>query len=96
MSEQVHWEFSFIWRTIEFFAFIGQAYDLKTVSQDMIKKRVLRTGDGTHPYSKMQLENNNKPSTSKEQINHYWGWDDKDVSDADKKLTDIINFDKKK
>ncbi|XP_044262548.1 acyl-CoA Delta-9 desaturase-like [Tribolium madens] len=33
---------------IDFFAKIGWAYDLKTVSAEMIKKRVLRTGDGTH------------------------------------------------
>jgi stearoyl-CoA desaturase (delta-9 desaturase) len=33
---------------IDFFAKIGWAYDLKTVSSDMIKKRVDRTGDGTH------------------------------------------------
>lgn len=33
---------------IDFFAKIGWAYDLKSVSEDMIKKRVLRTGDGTH------------------------------------------------
>lgn len=33
---------------IDFFAKIGWAYDLKTVPQELIKKRVLRTGDGTH------------------------------------------------
>ncbi|XP_023310323.1 acyl-CoA Delta(11) desaturase-like, partial [Anoplophora glabripennis] len=33
---------------IDFFAKIGWAYDLKTVSEDMIRKRVLRTGDGSH------------------------------------------------
>lgn len=33
---------------IDFFAKIGWAYDLKTVSQDIIKQRVKRTGDGTH------------------------------------------------
>nr|XP_022919344.1 acyl-CoA Delta(11) desaturase-like [Onthophagus taurus]XP_022919345.1 acyl-CoA Delta(11) desaturase-like [Onthophagus taurus]XP_022919347.1 acyl-CoA Delta(11) desaturase-like [Onthophagus taurus]XP_022919348.1 acyl-CoA Delta(11) desaturase-like [Onthophagus taurus] len=33
---------------IDFMAKIGWAYDLKTVSEDMIKKRVKRTGDGTH------------------------------------------------
>lgn len=33
---------------IDSFAKIGWAYDLKTVSEEMIKKRVLRTGDGTH------------------------------------------------
>lgn len=28
---------------------IGWAYDLKSVSEDIIQKRVKRTGDGTHP-----------------------------------------------
>lgn len=31
---------------------MGWAYDLKTVSDDMIRRRVLRTGDGSHRYSK--------------------------------------------
>lgn len=31
------------------FAKIGWAYDLKTVSDDVIKKRISRTGDGSHP-----------------------------------------------
>jgi stearoyl-CoA desaturase (Delta-9 desaturase) len=33
---------------IDFFAKIGWAYDLKTVSHDIIQKRVERTGDMTH------------------------------------------------
>lgn len=33
---------------IDFFAKIGWAYDLKSVSVDIIEKRVKRTGDGTH------------------------------------------------
>uniref|UniRef100_A0A6M2DZW5 Putative fatty acid desaturase n=1 Tax=Xenopsylla cheopis TaxID=163159 RepID=A0A6M2DZW5_XENCH len=33
---------------IDFFAKIGWAYDLKTVSDEIIKKRVERTGDGSH------------------------------------------------
>lgn len=33
---------------IDFFAWLGWAYDRKTVSTDMIKKRVERTGDGSH------------------------------------------------
>ncbi|KAJ8723409.1 hypothetical protein PYW08_003321 [Mythimna loreyi] len=33
---------------IDFFAWIGWAYDLKTVSKDMIKLRSKRTGDGTN------------------------------------------------
>lgn len=33
---------------IDFFARIGWAYDLKTVSEDVIRKRVDKTGDGSH------------------------------------------------
>ncbi|KAL1491760.1 hypothetical protein ABEB36_012310 [Hypothenemus hampei] len=33
---------------IDLCAKIGWAYDLKSVSEEMVKKRVLRTGDGTH------------------------------------------------
>ena len=33
---------------IDFFAKIGWAYDLKSVSNDIIEKRVRRTGDGSH------------------------------------------------
>merc|ERR1711970_627476 len=33
---------------IDFFYLIGQAYDLKTVSPSIVKKRVERTGDGSH------------------------------------------------
>ncbi|XP_061706541.1 acyl-CoA Delta-9 desaturase-like [Cydia pomonella] len=33
---------------IDFFARIGWAYDLKTISDDVIQKRVMRTGDGSH------------------------------------------------
>lgn len=33
---------------IDFFAKIGWAYDLKSVSDEIVEKRVKRTGDGTH------------------------------------------------
>lgn len=33
---------------IDLMAKIGWAYDLKTVPEDMIRRRVERTGDGTH------------------------------------------------
>lgn len=33
---------------IDIFAKIGWAYNLKTVPDELVKKRVLRTGDGTH------------------------------------------------
>lgn len=31
--------------------FTGWAYDLKTVSEELIRKRALRTGDGSNDYS---------------------------------------------
>ncbi|KAH8344512.1 hypothetical protein KR067_004605 [Drosophila pandora] len=34
---------------INFFARIGWAYDLKSVSPELVQKRVMRTGDGSHP-----------------------------------------------
>jgi stearoyl-CoA desaturase (delta-9 desaturase) len=44
-------DYSLNWATafIDFFAKIGWAYDLKTVSRDVIEHRVKRTGDGSHP-----------------------------------------------
>ena len=36
---------------IDFFAWIGLAYDLKTVPKNIVKNRVHRTGDGSHPYA---------------------------------------------
>lgn len=56
------------------FAKIGWAYDLKTVSKELIRKRAERTGDGTL-----------KSSTSSEHhMNSVWGWGDKDMSSEDK------------
>jgi len=39
---------------IDMFAALGLAYDLKTVSHNVIRARVQRTGDGTHPSFSMQ------------------------------------------
>lgn len=36
---------------IDFFAKLGWAYDLKVTSEEAIRKRVLRTGDGSHAFS---------------------------------------------
>ncbi|KAJ8675191.1 hypothetical protein QAD02_010977 [Eretmocerus hayati] len=47
-SELGNYAFNFTTAFIDFFAMIGWAYDLKTVSMDMVRKRVERTGDGTH------------------------------------------------
>lgn len=68
----------------------------------MIKKRVLRTGDGSHKWSQGEVqkqimadkENNesrNHHSHHHDDENLVWGWDDPDMVDDDKKLAKIIN-----
>lgn len=41
-------DFNFSTTFINFFAKIGWAYDLKSVSEEIIHQRVKRTGDGSH------------------------------------------------
>lgn len=56
--------------------FLGLATDLKTVPKEMLKNRVLRTGDGSHKLSKLKdaeapVQNNN---TGERDVEHFWGW----------------------
>lgn len=37
---------------IDLFAWLGWATDLKTASSELIRERVLKTGDGSHQWSK--------------------------------------------
>ncbi|KAH8292993.1 hypothetical protein KR054_003086 [Drosophila jambulina] len=93
--------YSFNWTTafIDVMAKIGQAYDLKSVSQEMVYKRVLRTGDGSHIAALLDANNNNAMPTS-ELVAHLdheleehaiWGWDDKDISEEDRKGAKVVN-----
>lgn len=64
---------------IDFFAWLGWASELKTVPEEMIKNRVLRTGDGSHPLSIEQSKkdnNNSKDFTSEDSrdTEHFWGF----------------------
>lgn len=56
----------------------GLATDLKTVPADMVKKRVLRTGDGSHKYAKLQPQDMEAPSDNnngdERDTEHFWGW----------------------
>ncbi|XP_011698199.1 PREDICTED: acyl-CoA Delta(11) desaturase [Wasmannia auropunctata] len=47
-AEFGNYAFNFTTAFIDFFAKIGWAYDLKSVSENMVRKRVQRTGDGSH------------------------------------------------
>lgn len=63
----------------------GLAYDLKTVSAEMIKNRVTRTGDGTHPLA----QDVNASDDHQHPENPVWGWDDQDMPVEDKCLAEI-------
>lgn len=80
---------------IDFFSKIGWAYDLKTVSDEMIRKRVLRTGDGSHlEYGKSQELQERYVAQLSEQEQHgeemVWGWDDTDMSAEDRMDAKIL------
>lgn len=62
----------------------GLAYDLKTASEEIIKKRIQRTGDGSHP----KVCRKEKDESSEDVM--VWGWDDKDMDESEKKLATKI------
>lgn len=76
---------------------------MKTVSEEMLLKRIQRTGDGSHP-SCIDINNNNSTRTGScvttemlSKLDHdnedtmVWGWDDVDVNIEDRLGTQIID-----
>lgn len=74
---------------IDFCAKLGLAYDLKVASPELVKRRALRTGDGTHPGSAEKQEEEDGHHHSHE--NAVWGWDDENMSPDELKLVNILN-----
>ncbi|XP_073965046.1 acyl-CoA Delta(11) desaturase-like [Choristoneura fumiferana] len=64
---------------IDFFAWIGWAYDLKTATDEMIESRAKRTGDGTNLWG-WGDKDLVKSGEKVEKI--YYGWGDKDMKDT--------------
>lgn len=68
---------------------------MKTVSDEMIRKRVLRTGDGSNRYAEANTAQEklyayvNDPNNNEEGM--IWGWDDKDMNVEDKCDAKILN-----
>lgn len=87
---------------LDFFAWVGWATDLKTVSDDLIYKRIQRTGDGSHKYSKLKSKEEKlmayiqerSTDASGNHIHHeedtIWGWDDAALPEEDKKYVTIL------
>lgn len=76
---------------IDFFAWLGWATELKTVPDEVIRKRVLRTGDGSHPYARQLCDaNNNSPSDKLRDTEHFWGFGDKEMTVEDMKYIKVL------
>lgn len=93
-SELGQYSTNFTTAVIDFFAKIGWAYDMKSVSDDMIKKRVLRTGDGSHIYSEEQLREKMVDyinNLDHENENVVWGWLDHDMAEDDRRDVTVSN-----
>jgi len=71
---------------IDLMAKIGWAYDLKTVSDDMVKKRVNRTGDGTRSFADDPSGEENDSGLPND---HLWGWGDDDMKKEDLSFVEI-------
>lgn len=67
---------------IDFFARIGWATELKTVSDDLVRRRILKTG------SVQALDDKLAEDETKNQV---WGWNDPALPEDEKKLTVILN-----
>lgn len=82
------------WATafIDFFAWIGWAYDLKTVPERVVLQRVRRTGDGSHPKHHSDVASTNNNTEHEHDIApNSWGWDDEDVTQEERRITVILN-----
>jgi uncharacterized protein YkuJ len=82
---------------IDFFASIGWATDLKTVSSATVMKRVERTGDGTKEvYYKKEDNSRYVEIYTDSKNNDIWGFDDVDMTSDYKSCIEIVNkkFDK--
>lgn len=66
---------------IDFFANMGWVYDRKLVSQEMIHRRVMKSGDGTHYLSHDEAHKS-----------AVWGVGDKDMDTDDQKELEKIGF----
>ncbi len=99
-ASEFAWKLNFSTILIDFFASIGWAWDMKTVSEKMIYEKMNKTGDGsrsapngiqkTVPGDK-GLENATNTFDNSELKNYVWGWDDKDITNDMRDITVIIN-----
>lgn len=78
---------------IDLMAKIGWAYDLKTVPDELITKRALRTGDGSRipkeeTFKKVQKYLSTLDYKKEDMV---WGWEDKDMKPEERHEVNIYN-----
>lgn len=78
-AELGNYRLNFTTAFLDFMSKIGWAYDLKTVSPEMVKKRAKRTGDGSWVEDKNGKTNTDNPAYN-EHTGMLWGWGDKDMN----------------
>ncbi len=93
-AELGRYKYNFTAAFIDFFAWIGWAYDLKTVSDKVVRDRVRRTGDGTWRNEK---ESSTAADATQMIANSMgmsgggpWGWGDKDIPMGDAQVTQTL------
>nr|CAI5820447.1 unnamed protein product [Callosobruchus analis] len=89
-AELGNYRMNFSTAFLDFMAYIGQAYDLKTVSEAMVRKRVKRTGDGSWE-EKEQGGKKGESGHDHEYGEYVWGWGDKDMKEDDVNDVKIYN-----
>ncbi|KAF4518902.1 hypothetical protein B566_EDAN006740 [Ephemera danica] len=84
-AELGNYKMNFTTGFIDFFAWLGWAYDLKSVPVELIQRRAARTGDGSY----QRQENKSKPQSNPHHLlegeTAIWGWGDKDMLIEDTK-----------
>jgi stearoyl-CoA desaturase (delta-9 desaturase) len=87
-AELGSYEFNWTTMFLDFFTWIGWAYDLKTVPDHIVRDRVRRTGDGSHSSHHHEIGPTHD-IVKKEEVNS-WGWGDIDIPEEHYKMAKII------
>ncbi|XP_049853598.1 acyl-CoA Delta-9 desaturase-like [Schistocerca gregaria] len=80
-AELGNYRLNFTTAFIDFFAWLGWAYDLKTVPERMALSRAARCGDGSHPRLRRRKSHGGRPAV--------WGWGDPDMPAEEVRGADV-------
>lgn len=69
---------------------LGLAYDLRTVTPDMVEYKANRFGDGSHPVYQQAKNNENKSFAFNAKLPS-WGLEDEDTLPEDLKMLKVLH-----